>query len=245
MKKVTLIAAVVAGMAMGASAGLLESWEMNDAGGTALNNVANTGSIGSSWNFGGYTTDGVGNLTVAGDGGTNTRKAPPALYATALAGGDTYSLVVDFGAWNMDAASLGDTWNLKLNDSGNTMIANVIFHVDSASTVRIRMASANSNYRNFSYNLTEVAGISAKIDVNIAGGTSEYFINNASQNTFSGLSMNGISQLLMGKGGSWATAASSLDIDAISLNVVPEPATLGLVVAVSGGILFIRRRFMI
>ncbi len=240
-----MMVAVVTGLVMSASAGLLESWEMNDASGTALNNVANTGSIGSSWNWGDYTTDGSGNLTVVGDSGTNTRKAPADHYATALAGSDTYSLVVDFGAWNMDALSLGDTWNLKLNDSSNVMIANVIFHVDSASTVRIRMASANSNYRNFSYSLAEATGISAKIDLNIAGGTSEYFINDASQNTFSGLSMNGISQFLMGKGGSWTTAASSLDIDAVSLSVIPEPATLGMVAAMGGAILFVRRRFMI
>ncbi len=246
MKKTTMMVAVVAGLAMSASAGMLECWEMNDASGTALNAITNTGSIGSSWNWGDYTTDGSGNLTVPGDSGVNTRKAPPSFYATALAGSDTYSFFVDFGAWDMDAASQGDLLNYKLLDSANRMLANIFFEVDSATTVRLRMASDNSNYRNYAYTLTEAAGISARIDFNFADDTAEYFIDDVSQHSFDNFTTAAnIGQILMGKGGAWTTAASSLDIDEIGLSVIPEPATLGMVAAVGGAILFIRRRLMI
>ncbi len=245
MKKTTMMVAVVAGLAMSASAGMLECWEMNDASGTALNAITNTGSIGSSWNYGGYTTDGAGNLAVPGDSGLNTRKAPPSFYATALAGSDTYSFFVDFGAWNMDAASQGDSLNCKLLNSAGTMIANIIFEVDSASTVRLRMASNNANYRNYAYTLTEAAGISARIDFNFGNDTAEYFIDDVSKNSFVNFTATNIGQVLMGKNGAWTTAASSLDIDEIGLSVIPEPATLGMVAAVGGAIMFIRRRLMI
>lgn len=46
-------------------------------------------------------------------------------------------------------------------------------------------------------------------------------------------------------GASWATAVGQSQINAIQLRAIPEPATLGLVAAFGGAILFIRRRFKI
>jgi hypothetical protein len=39
--------------------------------------------------------------------------------------------------------------------------------------------------------------------------------------------------------------AASFDNVSFEYEVIPEPATLGLVTAMGGGLLFIRRRFMI
>jgi hypothetical protein len=41
------------------------------------------------------------------------------------------------------------------------------------------------------------------------------------------------------------TGSITYDADSMNLNVIPEPATLGLVVAMGGGILFVRRMFQI
>jgi hypothetical protein len=41
------------------------------------------------------------------------------------------------------------------------------------------------------------------------------------------------------------TATEFVKIDSVSLTQIPEPATLGLIAAFGGGIMFIRRRFMI
>ncbi|MDF7801246.1 PEP-CTERM sorting domain-containing protein [Pontiellaceae bacterium B1224] len=41
------------------------------------------------------------------------------------------------------------------------------------------------------------------------------------------------------------TAYGNIGISAITIAAVPEPATLGLITAIGGGLLFIRRRFMI
>jgi hypothetical protein len=44
--------------------------------------------------------------------------------------------------------------------------------------------------------------------------------------------------------GDWG-ATDYANIDSVTLSQVPEPATLGMVGAVAGAMLFIRRRFMI
>jgi hypothetical protein len=41
------------------------------------------------------------------------------------------------------------------------------------------------------------------------------------------------------------TAGNDVDLDDVSFVAIPEPATLGLIAAFGGGIVFIRRRFMI
>ncbi len=255
----TAAVALMAGMVLGASAGQLEYWEFNEAAGVDLNDAAlvNSGSLGSVWNFGGSSmaTDGSGSFVLAGDGGTTTRKLPKKgtanaqatvdAYATPLAGTDTYSLEMNFSAFDFTSATVNDAVNFKALDASGTMVALVTVQMDSASTTRIRFASANSNYRNYAFALSEGAH-TAKVDFNLADGTAEYFLDGVSKNTFSGQSFSGdIGGLIFTKSGTWNTAASSVGIDSMGLSAVPEPATLGMVAAVGGAILFIRRRFMI
>ena len=53
-----LTACIVSGIALTSTLSihadvLIESWQFNDANGATLNNVANDGTVGTSWNFGG------------------------------------------------------------------------------------------------------------------------------------------------------------------------------------------------
>ncbi|MDF7824059.1 hypothetical protein P4B35_08550 [Pontiellaceae bacterium B12227] len=259
MKKTVMVVAMMAGLALSASAGLLEYWEFNEAAGVDLNDapLVNSGSLGSLWNFGGagMATDGAGSLVLAGDGGTTTRKVPKKGtvnantatddYATPLAGSDTYTIEMNLSAFDLTAASIGDAVNFKALDSAGVLVALINVEKDSATTSRIRFAAANSNYRNYAYTLSEGAH-TAKVEFNLSLGTAEYFIDGESKTSFADQTYAGnIGGLVLVKAGSWTTAASSIGIDSMGLSVIPEPATLGLIVSFGGGILLIRRRFML
>jgi len=226
-----IVVLMVSAITLGVSATQLEYWEMNDPAGTALNALLNTGSLGSGWNWGGagMATDGNGLFVLAGDGGTTTRKLPKKgtanaqetvdAYATPLGGTETYSLELNFASWDMAAATVGDEINLKVFSPDGTMLAAIFFQKDTESSLRLRMASANSNYRNFVFGLTETNAHSARINFNLSSGTAEYFIDGESQNTFSGLTFAGdIANLALVKNGTWTTAASSVSIESMGLS---------------------------
>ena len=261
MKKTAMIVAVMTGLALSASAGLLEGWDFDEtSSGVALNAVANSGSLNSVWNFGGanMATDGSGSFVLPGDGGKTTRKLPKKgtanaqatvdAYLVPLTSSDTDTLEMTLSAWDLTSATLGDAVNFKALDSTGVMVALLNLEKDTATTARLRFAAANTSYRNIAVGLT---GSSTKIsvDFNMAAGTSEYFLNDVSQYTFPGLTYAGnIGGLLFTKGGTkdvnWSTAASSVSIDSMGLSVVPEPATLGML-SVAGLLLWARRKFNI
>ncbi len=259
MKKTTMMVAVMAGLTLGASAGLLEYWEMNDANGTELNGVANSGSLNSEWNYGGASmaTDGSGSFVLAGDGNTTTRKLPKKgsvnaeptgvedIYATPLLGSDTYTLEMTLSAWDLTGATVGDSVNFKAMDAAGVMVALLNLEKDSDTTARLRWAAANTKYRNYAVGLTGSA-TKISVDFNMADGTSEYFLDDVSQYTFDTLNYAGnIGGLLFTKGGTqdvnWSTAASSVSIDSMGLSVIPEPAALGLMGIAGLGMLVARR----
>lgn len=254
MKKTGMIVAALAGLTLSVSAGLLEGWDFDDSAGTALNGVANSGSLGSQWNFGGagMATDGSGSFVLAGDGGTTTRKVPKKgtvnadplndLYATPLSGSDTYTIEMTFSAWDLTGATTGDGMNFKALDATGTMVALLQLEKDSDTTARLRWASGNSSYRNYAVALTG-SSTTISIDFNMADGTAEYFLNGGNEYTFSGQTYAGnIGNMTLVKNGTWSTAASSIAIDSMGLSVIPEPATLGLL-SMTGLMLVVRRRF--
>ena len=185
MKKTTMIVAVMTGLARSVSDGQLEYWEMNDAAGADLNDLANSGSLNSLWNFNtaGIVTDGSGNFVASGDAGTYTRKLPKKgsanaegtgefdTYAAPLLGSaGVYSLELNFSAWNFDAASLGDKIQLKVQDSAQNDLANIFVEMDSATTTRIKMVVGDKS-RVWAYTLTESAAQGARVDFYLVNGT--------------------------------------------------------------------------
>lgn len=234
---------------------MLEFWEFNDPAGTDLNELANSGSLGSSWNFNtpaDLTSN--GQFVLGGDSGTTTRKLPDGLnedgttnlYASPLTSG-TYTLTVNFASWNMDSASVGDLWKLGINAAdGSTTLAQVIFEVDSASTTRLRLAAptdAGGNYRNFSYGLTQASPVSVSIEFDFDSDTVRYLVDGSETHSFTGFTATEIGQMTYVKSGAWGTAASSVTIDSMGLTTVPEPTTVALICGLAGLVFVsVRRR---
>lgn len=245
----TLLATTLSGQLM------LEFWEFNDPAGTDLNELANSGSLGSSWNFNtpaDLTSN--GQFVLGGGSGTSTRKLPDGLnedgstnlYASPLTTG-TYTLSINFASWNIDSGSVGDSWKLGINAAdGLTTLAQVIFEVDSASSTRLRLAAptdSGGNYRNFSYGLTQPSPVSAAIEFDFDLDTVRYLVDGVETHSFTGFTATEIGQMTYIKSGTWGTAASSITIDSMGLTAVPEPATLTLICGLTAlGIVSIRRR---
>lgn len=87
----------------------LELWTFDEPEGQPFANwVANTGSIGSLWNYGGFSggasTDGNGNLVVTGKTGSVYRNTQPE-YSPAITTG-VYRLTLDISTWDMTAGSI-------------------------------------------------------------------------------------------------------------------------------------------
>ncbi len=258
MKKTTMVVAVMVGLALNASATLLEFWDFDtEAAGVDLNDAAlvNSGTMGSVWNFNtaGIKTDGLGNFVVAGDGGNTTRKLPKTgtanasaldhVYATAITGTDTYTFELNVSGWDLSAATIGDKFKLAAGDAAGISIERL-----SATEVKVSQFAGNTSYRTTLMGLVEGAHTFA-IDFNFATDTSVYWVDGGVRDSFTDFgqlnSVEDIAGMVLVTSGGWTTAASSLSIDSMGLSVIPEPATLGMVAVVGGALLFMRRRFII
>lgn len=224
----------------------LEWWDMNDASGTILKNLANSGTYGSPF-AGGLaalgTTDGSGHFVVAGNGGKTTQKAPKAgstyadsvnpVYASPLTTG-SYSLDVNFASWNWNTASEGDLWKFKAQDSSGVDIAGIeLGIVGGAGRIRMwTMGASNTYYRSYAVDLVSTTGAAAQVFFDFDANTVSYVLNGVTQ--FSAADFVGSNLGLMvyttaGDGvNDWVTAASNIKIDSMGINVIPEPATVGM-----------------
>lgn len=250
-----IIVAVMAGFS--ASALPLEWWEMNDAAGTDLNDLSNSGTLGSVWNFNtaGHETDGNGLFVIAGDAGvgSTTRKLPKKgtanadasndLYASPITNG-AYSLTVDFAAWSLDAGSLGDLWKLKAQNSAGVDIAGIEFGMDTTNSVRIRMwnlESDGSAYRSYSFNVSSPSGAVAEVHFDFDNDTVSYVLDGVeeySDTDFIGTELAGIIYTTSGDGtADWSTAASSFSIDAMGLDDLSGSVDPVVILGRAGGTL--------
>jgi hypothetical protein len=243
---------------------LTEYWNFDDPVGTDLNDLSNDGTLGSSWNFNtpNDLTDGSGQFVIGGDGGTTTRKLPikgglnadpteplEELYDTPITTG-VYTLTVTFSGWNVSGASVGDVWKLGVNAADtSTTIAQVIFEVDSATSVRLRAATettTGSGFRNFAYGLVQSDPVTVSIEFDFDNDIVRYLVDGSETHYFDNFSGSEIGQLIYVKSGDktddWITAASSISIDSMGLTTVPEPEVYSLVIALIGFGLVIRSR---
>ena len=150
MKKLILQVLAAAVFAAGSYASILENWQFDDANGTALNAVANSGTVGTSWNFGGPRTQN-GNLNIGDtpywkfDPGTGTtfRNAD---FADITSGQYIFEFVI--ADWNLGGSDgVGDTGNgIKFNVGDKDLgIMQLEFEVAQAPGTDIRVRSQNSN----------------------------------------------------------------------------------------------------
>lgn len=181
-KRITITAAVM--LVAGSYAATLEDWQFNDANGTALNAVTNTGTVGTSWNFGGPQVQ-AGSLNI-GDatyykwnpgGGTTYRTAE---FTEVTTGKYVFAFVIS--DWNLGGSDgVGDTGNgIKFNFGHTTNgSAQLEFEV-SQDTSDIRVRSQNSNDGNLTgtdaqhqlggLNLTNTAPVTVELVVDLDTG---------------------------------------------------------------------------
>lgn len=240
MKKIG-IAAILIGLVLSASGGLLEFWDFETEGaGVDLNDAAlvNSGTLGSVWNFNtaGIKTDGSGSFVVAGDGGNTTRKLPKVgtanasgtdgLYASAITGADTYTFELNISGWDFSAATVGDKFKLAAGSA-----AGIAIEVLGDSTVKVSQFAGDTSFRTTILGLVEGAH-TFSIDFNFADDTSAYWVDGSVINSFTDFgqlnSVEDIAGMVLVTSGGWSTAASSLSIDSMGLSMVPEPATIGM-----------------
>ena len=238
----------------------LEWFDMNDSAGTDLNDLSNSGTLGSVWNFNtpGMLTDGSGNFIIAGDGGTTTRKLPKKATANAHATLDqyasplttgAYSLDLNVTSWSWDAASEGDLWKLKAQNLAGVDVAGIEVGLVGGNA-RVRMWSlgeSNAYYRTFNYTgLTDSSGHSYSVEIDFDNDTIDYVVDGTTEYSFTdfaGTELAGLVLSLNGDGtADWATAASSISIDSMGVDVIPEPATVGMI-GLGGAIALVIRRF--
>lgn len=216
---------------------LREGWEFNDTVGTDLNELLNSGSLGSLWRFNSdAATDGSGNFVIPGDAGITTRRLPDRGTANALVGDDFYAepitegkfrWEVKFSSWSFDSASNGDMLQFQVDDASATTIARIDLRVDGTGTeIRFSgLGDGNSNFRSTAFTYVESSAITAAIEFDFDKDTIDYLLNGSVVESFAFTGGN-IGRLSYILNGSWTTAASSVTIDHLKLIELVPGGTL-------------------
>ena len=255
----------------GSYADVLEDWQFNDANGTPLISVNNSGTVGTSWDYGGPQVQN-GNLNIGDtqywkwDPGSGTTYRTASF--TALTSGQvTFEYVIaDWdlaGTDGLGVANNGIKFNFGSAANGSAQLE---FEVAQAGSNDIRVRSQGSNNGGLSgtdaqnqlggLNLTNTASVTVQLNADLDTGdwsTQVDFGNGFVDLVTDGTGMTSVDRIQLivdASNGTWeyggvnGTATEFIKIDSVSLTQIPEPATLGLIAAFGGGILFIRRRFM-
>ncbi len=246
MKKIAILVAAMTALTMGVSAEQLDLWNMSDASGTTFDGLVNSGSLSTSFTTDSTgATDGSGSFVIPGDGGET--KTTGAYSSLLLASAGTYTLSMNLAGWDLTDATIGDEIEYLIkDDNGQAPIKLYISKYDATQT-RLKLVCGNvgatDKIRNEYYGLTGGA-TALSVYWNSATGEGGGNIGTNSYSWASGIGFTTVDlkKSVLETAGTWGSATSSVSIDSIGLSVIPEPATLGLVVAMGGGILFIRRR---
>lgn len=204
---------------------LREGWEFSEAINTALDDLINTGTFGSLWRFNSVDkTNGLGQFVLAGDSGPQTRKLPARntenalvsddIYATPLSTGN-YRLEIAFTSWDVNAASAGDFWRFKLNNTSASQIVALTAEI-TASTVNIRYSAVGATEEVQTFNLIEAGTNTVAVEFDFDNNEVDFILNGAVFQSYPFTGDN-LGQLIYAKTGAWSTAATSLSIDHIKL----------------------------
>ena len=218
-------ASVIFTLPIASASTLREGWEFSEAINTDLNDLINTGTFGSLWRFNSVDkTNGSGQFVLAGDSGSHTRKLPARNTANALVDDDMYvtpltsgkyRLEVKFTSWDVNAASAGDVWRFKLNNTSASQIVAVAAEI-TASSMDIRFAAAGATEKVQTFNLVEAGTNTLAVEFDFDADEVDFILNDTvlQSNPFTG---DNLGQLIYAKNGAWSTAATSLSIDHIKL----------------------------
>ncbi len=233
----------------GSYAATLEDWQFNDANGTALNSVTNTGTVGTSWNFGGPKVQ-AGSLNI-GDAtfykwnpgsSTTTRTAS---FADITTGQHVFEFVVaDWdlaGTDGLGVVNNGIKFNFGHTTNGSAQLE---FEVAQAPGTDIRVRSQNSNNGNLSgtdaqnqlggLNLTNTASVTVQLTVDLDTGNWSTKVDAGSDGSFVDLVTDGTGMTMIDRiqlivdasNGTWeyggvnGTATEFIKIDSVTLSEV-------------------------
>jgi hypothetical protein len=223
-----------------------EEWTFDtDSVGTDLNDLANTGSNGSAWNF--NTPD---DTVVSGGlfeisnvvGGTSTRKIE---YGSAVTGG-SWLWQIDYTSWNFSSLADGDTITIKVVN-GASDVAGIAFKRVDSSTFQLRQftsTSGGARYRNTDLSISGTTAGTVGIEFDFTAGIARYYINGSETFEWTDFNQSAITGLTYSKGGSWPAGDSHVTLDSMGLYTVPEPSTIALLAGFAAlGLVIYRRRF--
>lgn len=236
-KTIAILTAVVCAGSMSASASLLvgfETWDTNPNGGSGVTNAATS-------NATGFSGD---SITQAATWSRSALGASTDGTFGTLAGADTGTTFKSGLALNNGA---NGAYDFTVSNNSGSSYALDFFRFD---TGTFRPNAAHEWTVSIqSGDLTAQTVLSGSAD-NITGGVTDWYDYDIALSGITGGNVladgESVTFRLDMAGGTGASGHHQyVDNIAISGNVIPEPATLGLVAAFGGAVLFIRRRFMI
>ena len=210
------------------SAEVLERWTYDEIAGKAIHQCANSGTVGSPWNWGDVTkwaTDGNGNLEVlTGPGLGNDYKTSQAFPAP-LDTNQTYTMEIKIAEWAAAGPESQVKWRLRTASSSGAINA-IQTILNETTGLSFTLICGGSNYRNYSAGGVTGSNATAKIVFNPASGDVTYYVNDVEQDFFSGVAMNPMELFGMNKeggAGAYTNSSKVLKIDEQSLSTATEP----------------------
>ena len=190
----------------------LEQFNFDDVAGKSFNTFVNSGTLNSSWNYGGPAatifTDGAGSLVVSNHPGQTYRKINS--YASPYTSG-VYRLEMDLASWDLDAAAVGSTLTFgAVSDATDvlSLIAAVRLTVQDATTARVQMFgdfTSGATYRAFDFSLADTNGLSCAIDFDFDADTATYSTNGVETHSFTNFQGTQVESLQFNTSSTWTT----------------------------------------
>ena len=242
MKKGMVIIALLGGYLFSASAAKIVDYQMNEVAGKTTSELINSGTDNSSitGDAQGVATDGSGNLHYAAVTASNTKKQ---VLSTSYSG--TVQLELRLTDWDYTANADGDGIAFSIvNSVDGTGLKALVDH--KGTDTRIRISSSSSKQKLISSVLSgSDLVVRAVADLDASTYTADYnlggagWINIATDEALGATSIDEF-KLITATDSSWGSGAYA-NVDYVTVETVPEPATLSLIALLGGGLFFFRR----
>ncbi|VGO23151.1 hypothetical protein SCARR_05256 [Pontiella sulfatireligans] len=244
--KIIALACVFAGAAF---ASPISYWTFDaDAEGLGIKSAIDSGSqaANTKWSADtvaqGQVTDGLGSFVISGNAlnrycSLTDLSGNEAAYNPAYASG-VYRLELNLASWELDTATAGKVFVAAR--SGATELARIEFFLTGADAVTAQWNVGAGTFRNRTFTGINSA-LSFSTELDFDNNTAKYYMGETQIGldfAFNAAQMDNFRYAAIDWNGS---STETVKIDSMGLSVIPEPATLGMVVAMGTGILFVRR----